>query len=301
MPEPVELIDAGRRAYAASDWSAALESLTAARADADLAVDDVAAMARAAWWLGRVPESLTLAEDAFRGFCDADRTADAAMAALQLSVLWITRGDVTIGTAWLNRARRILAGQPEGPTLAYLVYVEASLGMVATGEAWSDAEVERLADLARRFPQPAVESLAMVARGLAELRRGDSRTGFALLDEAMLPVLAGQVPAEWAGDIYCTIIHTCHELADFRRMEDWTRATEQWCRQFGSEAMYTGICRVHRLELRSVRGEWTDAEALLARECADLAGGNPWVAGEGFNQLGELRRHRRDAAGAREA
>ena len=66
-----------------------------------------------------------------------------------------------------------------------------------------------------------------------------------------------------------------------------------------NEAMYTGICRVHRLELRSVHGDWAGAEELIARECADLAGGNPWVAGEGFYQLGELRRRRGDAAGAR--
>ncbi|WP_194410502.1 LuxR family transcriptional regulator [Microbacterium cremeum] len=302
MADRGALIDSARSAFAASDWSTALEYLSTARSEAPLEVDDVVLMARSAWWLGRVAESLALAEEAFRGLCDTDRASDAAMMALQLSVLWLTRGDLTIGTAWLHRARRILADLPEGPPHAYLVYLEASFGQITTGiEAWPDHDIERLADLARRFPEPAVEALAMVVRGLAELRRGDSRRGFALLDEAMLPVLAGDVAAEWAGDIYCTIIHTCHELADFRRMEDWTRATEQWCRQFGSEAMYTGICRVHRLELRSARGDWPAAEAMLLRECADLAGGNPWVAGEGFYQLGEVRRRRGDPAGAREA
>ncbi|MHC3000083.1 LuxR C-terminal-related transcriptional regulator [Microbacterium sp. HJ5] len=291
---------AGRRAYAAAEWDAALAQLSAARAIAPLDAADVTAMARSAWWLGRVPESLALAEEAFRAFFDSGRSSEAAMTALQLAMLWITRGDLTIGSAWVHRARRLLDDLPDDVAHAYLAYLDATFALVSGETSWHD-EVDRLADLARRFPDPAVESLALAVRGLAVLRSGDSARGFALLDEAMLPVLAGHLAAEWAGDIYCTIIHVCHELADFRRMEAWTRATEQWCRQFGSEAIYTGICRVHRIELRSARGEWTDAEAAISRECEDLAGGNPWVAGEGFYQLGELRRRRGDAAGAREA
>ncbi|WP_137845512.1 helix-turn-helix transcriptional regulator [Microbacterium sp. 2FI] len=301
MLEPTGLVEAGRRAYAAADWSAALENLTAARAEGPIAVDDVALMARSAWWLGRVPESLAFAEETFRSLCDAGRTADAAMTALRLSLLWATRGDVTVGMAWLNRARRILADEPEGRAHGYLLYIDAALEMAAGGGAWTDAGVERLADFARRYPEPGIQSLSMVVAGLAALRRGDTHGGFALLDEAMLPVLAGEIEAEWAGDIYCTIIHVSHELADFRRMEDWTRATETWCRQFGSEAIYTGICRVHRLELRCLRGEWHEAETMLEHESTCLAGDNAWVAGEGFYQLGEIRRLRGDADGAREA
>lgn len=301
MLDPAGTVEAGRRAYAASDWAGALAQLTAARAERVLDPGDVEAMARAAWWLGRVPESLALAEEAFQGFCEADRPEDAAMSALQLSLLWVTRGDLTIGTAWVHRARRILADLDPVPVHAYLAYLDAMLAMMNGDLPRWDDEIRRLTDLSRRFPEPAVQCLALVVRGLADLRRARSSQGFALLDEAMLPVLAGRLPAEWAGDVYCTVIHVCHELADFRRMEDWTRATEQWCHQFGNEAIYTGICRVHRIELRSVRGEWTDAEESIRRECADLAGGNPWVAGEGFYQLGELRRWRGDADGAREA
>ncbi|WP_214467568.1 helix-turn-helix transcriptional regulator [Microbacterium flavescens] len=301
MLDPASSLAAGRQAYAASDWSGALAGLSAAREDAPLDADDVAAMARAAWWLGRMPDSLAFAEEAFRGFLETDRNVDAAMTALQLGLLWITRGDLTIGNAWVHRARRLLADEPDGPAHAYLAYLDASLALMFQATVDWDEHVDRLADLARRFPDPAVEALALAGRGLAALRSDDSARGFALLDEAMLPVLAGRLPAEWAGDIYCTVIHVSHELAEFRRMEEWTRATERWCEQFGSESIYTGICRVHRMELRSDRGEWTDAEDSIVRECADLAGGNPWVAGEGFYQLGELRRRRGDRAGAREA
>jgi DNA-binding NarL/FixJ family response regulator len=117
----------------------------------------------------------------------------------------------------------------------------------------------------------------------------------------MLGVLAGEVDPEWGGDIFCATIHVCHELADYQRMADWTQATEEWCRQFGSDAIYAGVCRVHRLELRSVLGEWETVESDLSEVCSGLAGSNPWVAGEGWYQLGELRRLKGDGVAARDA
>ena len=300
MLDRQELVDAGRRAFAGADWAAALDFFTRARDSGPLETEDVVSLARCAWWLGRVPEALAAAEEAFRAYSATGREEQAAMTALQLTLLWVTRADVTVGVAWLNRARRLLEGLSDRAAHAYLAYLEAAVAVVE-GDATSGAHVSRLADLAIRFPEPGVQALSLVAAGLAQLRDGDTRRGFALLDEAMLPVLAEEIPVEWAGDIYCTLMHVCHELAEHRRMEDWTRATERWCRSLGSEAVYSGICRVHRLELRTARGEWADLETDLSRVSADLAGGSPWVAGEGFYQLGELRRLRGDAPGAAEA
>lgn len=301
MPDRDQLVVAGRRAYDAADWASAHDLLSRARAEDDgLGVDDLVMLARSGWLVGRVPESLSAAEAAFRGLCDAGRMDEAAMNALQLSMLWYTRGDMAVGAAWLNRARRLLADLPDGPPHAYLAYIEAAAEAMEGIES-AQPHIARLADLARRFPTPSVQALNLVVAGLDSLRAGDTARGFAQLDEAMLPVLANELPAEWAGDIYCTVMHVCHQLAEYRRMDEWTRATENWCRTLGSDAIYAGICRVHRLELRSARGDWDDVETHLSRVSMDLAGGNPWIAGEGFYQLGELRRLRGAAAAAREA
>ncbi len=137
--------------------------------------------------------------------------------------------------------------------------------------------------------------------GLADLRSGSTASGFAQLDEAMLPVLAGQLPPEWAGEIYCTVIHACHELADLHRMRAWTHATEQWGEQFAGEVVYAGICRIHRLQLLSIEGGWDAAEHAIEQSGAELVGRNNWVAGEAFYQLGEIRRLRGDSSGAEKA
>ena len=103
---------------------------------------------------------------------------------------------------------------------------------------------------------------------MAAIRAGRTAEGFAQLDEAMLCVVSDELEAEWAGDVLCTTIAVCHELADFRRMADWTRATEAWCASRGADVVYAGVCRVHRLELQSASGDWDAAEAALQRSTA---------------------------------
>lgn len=294
-------LDAARRAYAVLDWRTAAAGFDRAHARAPLGPDDLDAWSRSEWWLGSTGPAIALAEQAFAAFRDAGRAEDAAETALRISLLRATGAEVTLATAWMRRAQSILRDLPDGVQHAYLTYLEAWAGMPDGLTAWSAETVERLRDLAQRLPDPAVATLSLFVSGMADVRAGDIARGFAQLDEAMLGVLSDEIEPEWGGDVFCTTIHTCHELADYRRMADWTRATEEWCRRFGSDAIYAGVCRVHRLELRSAAGDWDDVEDALAEVCGRLAPSDPWVAGEGWYQLGELRRLRGDAAGARAA
>ena len=301
MSEATEL-DHARLAYANRQWRAAISGFESSRAAEPLGPDDLVLWSRSAWWLGLPAESIALAEEAFAGFRDAGRTEDAAETALRVSLLRLTGGEMTVGTAWMRRARALLGEQPAGVLHAYLIYLETAAGLPPDdGVSWSPESAARLRDLAQRLPDQAVTALSLVVSGMTDLRAGRTARGFAQLDEAMLGVLADEIEPEWGGDIFCTTIHACHELADYQRMADWTQATEEWCRPFGSDAIYAGVCRVHRLELRSAAGDWDSVEHALVDVCGTLALGNPWVAGEGWYQLGELRRQRGDAAGAREA
>ncbi|WP_448003614.1 class I SAM-dependent methyltransferase [Agromyces bauzanensis] len=266
MPEAAELDDA-RRASAKRDWRAAASGFERAREVGPLGPDDLALWSRSAWWLGLPAQSVALAEESFAGFRDAGRREDAAQTALRVSLLRLTGGDVTLGTAWMRRARALLHDRPDGVLQAYLIYLETSAGLLSDGgDAWSAESVARLRDLAQRLPDQAVAALSLVVAGMADLRAGETARGFAQLDEAMLGVLADEIEPEWGGDIFCTTIHACHELADYQRMADWTQATEEWCRQFGSDAIYAGVCRVHRLELRSAAGDWDSVEDALVSE-----------------------------------
>ncbi|MHA7283683.1 LuxR C-terminal-related transcriptional regulator [Arthrobacter sp. TMS2-4] len=299
--EITELLSAGRAAHARGEWRAAFEALSAADAATPLAVDDLELLGSAAWWSGNVKENCEVSERVFQHHCQDGSLPRAAMKALELALLWVTRGDLAVGSGWISRARRILRDLPESPAHGYLLYLEAVLELDFSGTAPPPSYASRLRTMSERFADPALMSFGLVLSGLADVRSGETARGFAELDEAMLPVLANRIALEWVGDIYCTVIHVCHELADYRRMRSWTAATERWCARFGSEVMYTGVCRVHRLELLSIEGGWHDVEPQIERASADLVDRDTWAAGEGYYQLGEIRRMRGDPDGARSA
>lgn len=301
MSGPMDTTDeltAGRAAYARGDWHGAYDSLSRAQAVAGLDAADLALLGGAAWWVGRAQESLEVTELAFRGLEEHGDVPGAAMRALDLALLWFTRGDVVVASGWHNRARRLLVDLPESALHGYRLYIDGALALGRWDLAGLDLAADELARLAQRTRDPALTSLGLVLSGLGDLRRGATASGFAKLDEAMLPVLAGQLEPEWAGEVYCTVIHACHELGDLDRMRAWTRATEQWCAQFQGEVIFSGICRVHRLQLQCTEGGWAAAEDAIERSGTELEGRNNWVAGEAFYQLGEIRRLRGDRDGA---
>ena len=296
-----ELLATARAAYARGEWHAAHRGFVQARTLSQLATGDLNLLGSAAWWLGRVTESLALAEEVYNRLQDEDDAAGAAMEALNLGLLWFIRGDLVIASGWVNRARRLLRELPESPEHGYLLYLGAALALGVPDLGPAREAAAKLQDLGRRLRAPALTSFGLVLSGLADVRSGGTASGFAQLDEAMLPVLAGQLPPEWAGEIYCTVIHACHDLADLHRMRAWTHATEQWCEQFSGEVVYSGICRIHRLQLLSIEGGWEAAENAIEQGGAELVGRNNWVAGEAFYQVGEIRRMRGDSRGAQQA
>ena len=133
-----------------------------------------------------------------------------------------------------------------------------------------------------------------MTEGTARLRGGAVAEGMALLDEAMLPVKAGRIPPDMAGNLYCQMIAVCWELFDLRRAREWTAATERWCEHFDSAVMFSGICRMHRVQLRQVSGEWDVAADDARIVCTELVGMNTQVVAEGHYLLGELLRLRSD-------
>ncbi|WP_247826222.1 helix-turn-helix transcriptional regulator [Arthrobacter antioxidans] len=301
MEEFDQLVADGRAAYERGEWQTAYQQLEQARLQAGLPSEDLGLLGGAAWWTGRVKQSLEIVEHVYHRLYDAGDALGAARKALDVGLVWFIRGDLVIASGWANRARRILQDLPEGVEHGYLLYLDAALTLDVRDLGPAREAAARLDELGRRLRAPALTSFSLVLAGLADLRSGRTAAGFSQLDEAMLPVLAGGLPPEWAGEIYCIVIHACYDVNDLHRMRAWTRATEQWCEQFSGDVVYSGICRIHRLQLSSIEGDWAAAEDAIERSGAELVDRNNWVAGEAFYQLGELRRLRGDTAGARAA
>lgn len=304
MPELDDLITTARDAYQRRDWNVANRNFTAAlrqsqQGPAQLGPADLEGLADSAWWLGDVPESLAAAEELYRRQVSDGEPASAAMTAIVLALRWGTRGDLAVASGWLNRARRLLQGVTECPEAGYLLYLETAMSMDPEGDPAAAAEAAgKVEALSRRFADPALACFARVLSAIALVREGRTDAGFNDLDEAMLPVLAGDVAPEWAGDIYCTVVHLCHELGDLARMRAWTAALERWTAGLSSTFVYADVTRVHELQLLSAEGNWDAVEREIGPLSERLATSHGWMAGAGFYELGEIRRLRGDSAGA---
>src|SRR5699024_8447698 len=151
-------------------------------------------------------------------------------------------GDVMIGTAWMGRARRLLTGRPPSVVDGYLTYLDACSNVDVDGDLdIAQQAATSIAHTAAQFDDPTLRCFSLVVSGLASVRAGDIDAGFAVLDEAMLHVLAGAVPPVWSGDIYCGVLHLCHGLSDLARMRAWTDAMERWASPLSRTLTYFGV------------------------------------------------------------
>jgi ATP/maltotriose-dependent transcriptional regulator MalT len=261
-----------------------------------MALPDLDSYADAAWRLGRGREAVRLAERV-HGLLVRSDPAAAAMKALELGLEWLTRGDVNIARGWMSRARRLLAGGPPGPAHGFLVYLEALAAWTERDIEQVEVQARRLRELTEPLADPSLNALTLVAGAMAAFGAGRPAEGYGCIDEAMLPVLAGEVRIDWAGDIYCVVLNLCHHLADQPRMRAWTDAMERWC-DLHQTATYYRVCDVHRLQLAAADQDYRHLEDQLFTASAALEGVNTWVSAEGFYQLGEVRRLRGDTEGA---
>lgn len=295
------LLDEAREAFARHDWVTAYSRFLAARDAALLSADDCFALADSAWWLGRVDESLVAFETAYRGFVSEGRVRPASLAALSIGYTLAIRGDLAIASGWIGRAGRLLGDESDCAERGYLLYVDIEMAFEENDIDSAIAKTRELHEMSRRFADPNLAALSVLAEGLALVRQGHVPTGMDLLDEAMVAALSDDLDPSWAGNIYCKLMHACHELGDIRRAVEWTNATSRWCEGLTATGPFLGICRVYRAQIFQIQGDWERAEGEATLVSTDETRFEIGSIAEAFYRIGELRRLRGDLNGAASA
>jgi DNA-binding NarL/FixJ family response regulator len=294
MDEQRDTLTRARRASGARDWPSAVSSFDDVATER-LTADDLAAYAEAAWWVGRVEDGLRLCAAAYDAFLAVARPAEAAMSALRLGILHLSRGDEQQGSGWLRHAGRLAEGMPESPIHGYVAtFTEVELMLVAGEPSAAVDAARRVQEIGRRFDAPELVAAGLHGEGRGLIRSGQVVDGLALIDEAMVTVLHGRLDPFLTTALYCNAISACHEVGDVRRMTRWTELTERWLASLTAAVVFTAMCRLHRAHVQLLRGEWDEAEHGALQIVADLDAGRVDYAAEAWYVVGQIRRLRGD-------
>jgi DNA-binding NarL/FixJ family response regulator len=303
-----ELLHLARDAHARRDWPMAVSLFREAEAAGPLLPDDLYAWSDAAWWLGDNEQMFAAAERAYAAYLDCDQPRRAAVAATDIAAAHFLAGDGTVASGWIGRAQRLLAHEPDSAERGYLVYlleVEGPLGGIAPSEAAAVEELigsaRRVQEIGRRHGDRTLVALGTLGEGRARVKAGEVDHGLPLLDEAMLAALGDELVPAWAGNLFCQLIEAAEELGDYPRARRWTAAMTEWLERMPAAVVFGGICGVHRSRVFQLAGAWDRAEQEASQVCAELGGLHVAAAAKAHYQVGEIRRHRGDLAGAETA
>ena len=295
-----ETLERARHALEAHAWQQAYEAFLALD-EQGLSSDDLERLAESAWWSAHPNESIEAFGRAFASFSAEGRGRDAARVGLRLALEHADRQDGAVSNGWLQRASRLLADEPECSERGWLelCLVRSSFERGEFEEAERHAGVVQ--EIGARLGDRDIEAFGRALEGAILVFHTQVEQGLALVDEATLAAVGGELSPYVAGNIYCLTIGICRSVADYRRASEWTEAAARWCERESITA-FPGVCRVQRAEILRLHGSYDAAEDEAGKARTELeAFGRLPQAGAGANEVGEVRLRRGDLDGAEEA
>jgi class 3 adenylate cyclase len=290
----------GREAIRRHAWRDAYDLLSEADEVADLAADDLAALAEAAWWAGRIDDCIGARERAYATYIREGNPQHAALTALSLSHDYSGKLAHSIAQGWYGRAERLLEKEDESPAHGHLGWMRSHAFLDAGDLDAALKEAERVLDLGMRYGDRDLQGYGLLQKGRVLVAKGQVPEGLALLDEATVGAVSGELGPLASGIIYCLAITTTTQLADYGRAGQWTEAAKRWCER-QSISGFPGICRIHRAEIVRLRGAWAEAEQELRSALDELRSFNLEFVAEGFYEIGEIRLRMGDLEEAEDA
>jgi class 3 adenylate cyclase len=298
MTQAVEdRLQEGRTAFERHAWRAAYEGFRTADAESPLDAPDLERLGEAAWWLGRLDDVIGGLERAYASYQSNGLRRDAARTALRLAAEVGHRQEHAVASGWLRRAERLLANEPESVEHALLSRAHSNDALDRSDYDSALEQAHATYAIAERLSDPDLMALGLHDQGRALVAMGQVDEGMALIDEATVAAVGGELGPHATAAVYCNTINACRDVADYGRAGEWTEAAKRWCER-QSIAGFPGMCRVRRAEIVRLRGAWPEAEREARLATAELGAFYLDYAAEGFYQLGEIRMRVGDLGGA---
>jgi len=296
----VGLVERARDAAARNDWRQAFDLLMEADTDGLLAPTDLPVFGEVAYSAGQLNVAIEAWERAHTASMQAGDQVAAAAAAVRVAMhLLFDTALLAPVRGWLGRAERLLEGRGETPAHAWFAVVRTYERMLTGDLPGARPWARRAIEVGSRC-DPAAGAIGQVAEARLRILDGDVQQGLALLDEAGVATVSGDLDAFSTGVVYCELVCALQGLAHYDVAEEWTEAMERWS-ETNAIGSLRGRCRVHRAEILRLRGACNEAERQALVACEEL---HPYLQRElgwPLNELGRIRLHKGDIAGAEEA
>jgi class 3 adenylate cyclase len=300
-PMTPDLLRDAREAVDRHAWQEAFDLFSRADREGDLSGRDLESLAEAGFFTAHPDIEVEAKERAFKAYAADGNRVRAAYLAFTLARQYGFMGKPSIASAWSRRGERLLEGEEETYAHGYLALARSEVAQ-RTGEIQAALELaDRAVQIGARTGDPDLLASALTALGSLRIATGETSDGLALMEEATVAAVNGELSPFITGVTYCNMISACRDLTDYRRASEWTEATERWCER-QSVSGFPGVCRVHRAEVVALSGAWERAEEELRRATQELAAYNavPPMA-DGFYAMGEIRLRMGDLKGAEDA
>jgi hypothetical protein len=294
------LLERARDAAALKDWPQALALFMEADADGLLASTDLPVLGEVAYAAGRLEVAIEAWARAHAAYMLAGDQVAAAAAAVRVAMhLLFDTALMAPVRGWLARAERLLEGRGETSAQAWFAAVRTYERMLSGDLLGARPWARRAIEVGSRC-DPAACAIGQVAEARLLILDGEVRQGLALLDQAGVTTVSGGLDPFSTGVVYCELVCALQGLAHYDVAEEWTEAMERWS-ETNAIGSLQGRCRVHRAEILRLRGSCNEAERQALVACQEL---RPYLRRElgwPLNELGRIRLHKGDIAGAEEA
>jgi LuxR family transcriptional regulator, maltose regulon positive regulatory protein len=256
----------------------------------------------AARMLGQHDASFAAYERAYRLYRAADDVLGAARVATWLGYNHeALRGDFAVAGGWYARAHQLIDDRPLSLEHAWLAIREASRLLSSGLDPGRGRELAQLATAAAAaVGDVEVQTVGRSLEGLAMVVTGDVDAGLRLLDESAAALIAGDLDTVLPASLACCfVIYGCEHALDLARAAQWCRVIEESIAARLRFDQFLGFCRCHYAAVLTVRGQLTEADALLDEAERAFATGAPAATFEVVLRRAEVLRRREQYDGAR--
>jgi ATP/maltotriose-dependent transcriptional regulator MalT len=228
MAEPAPLVEslaadalpAGRDALKRHAWQEAFDLLSRADEQGDLSGVDLEALAEAAFFAARPDAELPVKERAFKVYQAEGNPLRAAYLALRIAATYGYAGKASIASAWTRRAERLLEASEETYAHGYLALVRSDVAKAAGDIEAALQFAEDAARIGMHAGHPDLQAFALTDLGALKIATGATNDGFALMEEASISAVSGELSPYATGLTTCQMISACRDLTDYRRASE---------------------------------------------------------------------------------